>query len=412
MRRVAIGLLGLGTVGAEVARLLRSRAGPIGRRAGAEVALKRALVRDPAKARDVPIPDGCLTTDYRTVTDDPEIAVVVELLGGIEPARSAVLSALAMGKDVVTANKALLAEHGAELFAAARKAGRSVAFEGAVGGGIPIVGALGVGLAANRIASLSAILNGTCNFILTSMAREGLSYAEALRRAQRLGYAEADPTLDVDGTDTAHKLAILAQLAFGASVTTDLIPRRGIDTLQPADIQYADELGYTVKLLAVARDHGEDGLELGVAPRLVRRGTPLAEVAGPYNAVRVVGEPIGDALFYGQGAGREADCVGRPRRPDRRRQRPIGPDRPIAGPLARSGPPPGPLPLDGGPEPRLPPLHHRRPPRRHRRHRPDPRRPRRQHRQRHPARPRRRRPPRSPRPPGPDDSRLGRGRHS
>ena len=303
MRRVAIGLLGLGTVGAEVARLLRSRGGPIGRRAGAEIALKRALVRDPDKPRDVSIPEGCLTADYRTVTDDPEIAVVVELLGGIEPARSAVLAALAMGKDVVTANKALLAEHGAELYAAARKAGRSVAFEGAVGGGIPIVQALGVGLAANRITALSAILNGTCNFILTSMAREGLSYDEALRRAQRLGYAEADPTLDVDGTDTAHKLAILAQLAFGASVTTDLIPRLGIDTLQPADIQYADELGYTVKLLAVARDHGNDGLELGVAPRLVRRGTPLAEVAGPYNAVRVVGEPIGDALFHGQGAG-------------------------------------------------------------------------------------------------------------
>ena len=303
MKRVAIGLLGLGTVGAEVARLLQSRGGPIGRRAGSEVVLKRALVRDPGKGRDVPIPAECLTTDLRAVTDDPEIAVVVELMGGIEPARSAVLAALAAGKDVVTANKALLAEHGGEVFRAARRAGRSVAFEGAVGGGIPIVQALGVGLAVNRVTALAAILNGTCNFILTSMAREGLSYDEALRHAQSFGYAEADPTLDVDGTDTAHKLAILAQLAFGASVTTRMIPRRGIDTLQSADIQYASELGYTVKLLATARDHGELGLELGVAPRLVRRGTPLAEVAGPYNAVRVVGEPIGDALFYGQGAG-------------------------------------------------------------------------------------------------------------
>jgi homoserine dehydrogenase len=177
-----------------------------------------------------------------------------------------------------------------------------VAFEGSVGGGIPIVQALGVALAANQVQSLAAIVNGTCNFILTRMTEEGLPYDEALRQAQQLGYAEADPTLDVDGTDTAHKLAILAQLAFEANVRLDAIPRQGIDRLQLADLKYAGELGYTVKLLALAK-LSEAGLELRVAPTLVRRGTPLAEVRGPYNAIRVVGDAVGDTLFYGRGAG-------------------------------------------------------------------------------------------------------------
>ncbi|MBY0398244.1 MAG: homoserine dehydrogenase, partial [Thermoleophilia bacterium] len=205
-------------------------------------------------------------------------------------------------KDVVTANKALLAEHGPEIFAAARRHGRAVAFEASVGGGIPIVQALSVALAANQVQSVAAILNGTCNFILTSMAQAGLSYETALNQAQELGYAEADPTLDVDGTDTAHKLAILAQIAFGAGVPLPAIPRSGIDTLQAADVKYAAELGYTVKLLALAK-LSDAGLDLRVAPTLVRRGTPLAEVRGPYNAVRVVGDAVGDTLFYGRGAG-------------------------------------------------------------------------------------------------------------
>jgi homoserine dehydrogenase len=209
---------------------------------------------------------------------------------------------MAAGKDIVTANKALLAEHGPELFAQARKYGRAVAFEGSVAGGIPIVQAVGVALAANQIQCLAAILNGTCNFILTSMTRQGLSYATALGQAQELGYAEADPTLDVDGTDTAHKLAILAQLAFGASVTLGDIPRAGIDCLQLADIRYAGELGYTLKLLALAK-LSDAGLELRVAPTLVQQGTPLADVGGPYNAIRVVGDAVGDTLFYGRGAG-------------------------------------------------------------------------------------------------------------
>jgi homoserine dehydrogenase len=303
MQPVAIGLLGLGTVGAEVARLVEDREGAFSRRVGREVLLRRVAVRDPLKSRMICMPVDRLSTDPIVVASDPEVDVVVELMGGIEPARSALLAALGAGKHVVTANKALLAEHGAEIFAAARRYGRAVAFEGAVGGGIPIIQAIGVGLAANRFTSMAAILNGTCNFILSSMTRSGLSYAEALRQAQALGYAEADPRLDVDGTDTAHKLAILAQLAFGASVTTDLIPRQGIDTLQSADIRYAAELGYSVKLLAVARDHGEAGLELRVAPRLVRRGSPLAEVSGPDNAIRTVGMPVGSTLISGQGAG-------------------------------------------------------------------------------------------------------------
>ena len=223
-------------------------------------------------------------------------------MGGVEPALDYVLEALAAGKHIVTANKALLAEHGSKVFAQGRSAGRAVAFEGSVGGGIPIVQALGFALAANQVQSLAAIVNGTCNFILTRMTSEGLSYEEALRQAQQLGYAEADPTLDVDGTDTAHKLAILAQLAFEIEVRPDSIPRQGIDSLHLADLKYAAELGYVIKLLALAK-LSTPGLELRVAPTLVKRGRPLAEVGGPYNAIRVVGDAVGDTLFYGRGAG-------------------------------------------------------------------------------------------------------------
>jgi len=302
MERVAVGLLGLGTVGSGVARLLGEHGDRIARRAGRGVEIRRAVVRDPGRARGGSLGADRISTDPRSVLDDPAIGIVVEVMGGIRPTLGYLLDALASGKDVVTANKALLAEHGAELFAQARKHGRTIAFEGAVGGGIPIVQALAVGLAANQVQALAAIVNGTCNFILTAMSRDGLPYAVALARAQELGYAEADPTLDVDGTDTAHKLAVLAQLAFGASVTTADIPREGIDRLQPADLAYAAELGYAVKLLALA-ELSEAGLQLRVAPTLVRRGTPLADVEGPYNAVRVVGDAVGDTLYYGRGAG-------------------------------------------------------------------------------------------------------------
>ena len=302
MERVSVGLLGLGTVGTGVARLLHEQADRIARRSGRQVEIKWAAVRDPARVRECRLPAGRIVSDVGKVLDDPEVSVVVEVMGGIRPTLDILLEALTRGKDVVTANKALLAEHGPELFAQARRHGRAVAFEASVAGGIPIVQAIGVGLAANQVQSLAAIVNGTCNFILTAMTRDGLPYGRALARAQELGYAEADPTLDVDGTDTAHKLAVLSQIAFGANVTTEDIPREGIDRLQPADIAYAGELGYAVKLLALAK-LSDGGLELRVAPTLVRRGTPLADVAGPYNAVRVVGDAVGDTLFYGRGAG-------------------------------------------------------------------------------------------------------------
>jgi homoserine dehydrogenase len=302
MESVGIGLLGLGTIGAGVARLLDEESDRIARRAGRSLELKWALVRDPSRARNVPLSPRRILGDIRRILDDPEVDVVVEALGGTDHALEYVLSALEAGKDVVTANKALLAEHGREVFAHARRHGRAVSFEGSVAGGIPIVQALAVGLAANQIQALSAIVNGTCNFILTAMTQEGVPYEAALRRAQELGYAEPDPTLDVDGTDAAHKLAILAQLAFGANVRTADIPRQGIDTLQPADIKYARELGYTVKLLAQAK-LSDMALELAVAPRLVLEDTPLADVRGPYNAIRVVGDVVGDTLFYGRGAG-------------------------------------------------------------------------------------------------------------
>lgn len=302
MKRVLIGMLGLGTVGVGVARLLDRTNERIFRMTGKRVEIKSALVRDPGKLRHDALPKMNIVTDPRTILNDPEISVIVEAMGGIEPALSWTLAALANGKDIVTANKALLAEYGTEIFSQARRFGRSVSFEASVGGGIPIIQALNVGLSANNITSLSAILNGTCNFILTSMALSGVGYDAALADAQRLGYAEADPALDVNGTDTAHKLSILAQVAFGASVKTDQIPREGIDRLQSADLRYAGELGYSVKLLAIAKSF-EDHLELRVAPTLVKHGTPLAEVRGPYNAVRVVGDAVGDTLFHGRGAG-------------------------------------------------------------------------------------------------------------
>jgi homoserine dehydrogenase len=302
MQEANVGLIGLGTVGTGVVRLLLEHSDRIARRAGRAVRLTGVAVRDRSKPRAILLGDVRVTDDPERLIDTPEIEVVIETMGGVEPALHYVLRALAAGKHVVTANKALLAEHGDQIFAQARAARRAVAFEGSVGGGIPIVQAIGFALAANQVQSLAAILNGTCNFILTKMTREGLAYQDALGEAQRLGFAEADPTLDVDATDTVHKLAILAQLAFETDVRTERIPRQGIDCLHPADLKYAGELGYAIKLLALAKLSAV-GLELRVAPTLVKHGTPLAEVRGAYNAVRVVGDAVGDTLFYGRGAG-------------------------------------------------------------------------------------------------------------
>jgi homoserine dehydrogenase len=300
---LGIALVGCGTVGGGVARLLLEQPDRLAARAGRPLVLRRVVVRDLAKERVPCLPRTLLTGSLEDVLRDPQIQIVAELVGGVDWARRAVLALLEAGKDVVTANKALLATHGTEVFDAARRHGRAVAFEASVAGGIPIIAALTQGLAANQIMALQGILNGTCNFILTNMTEGGLTYADALAKAQRRGYAEADPAMDVDGTDAAHKLAILAQIAFGVAIPPERIARRGIADVDAADIRFAGELGYVIKLLAETFQ-GSEGLALHVSPVLLRQTTPLAQVRGAYNAVHVVGDAVGDTFYYGQGAGR------------------------------------------------------------------------------------------------------------
>lgn len=303
MEIVKVGIVGLGTVGTGVARLLREHGDRLARQAGRQVLLKHAVVRDPSRPRDIDLPPDMLSDDLRRITGDPEITVAALLVGGLEPARTMAIELLESGKDLVTANKALLAEHGTELFDRARELGRSIAFEAAVAGGIPIITNISQCLSANQITSLSGILNGTSNFILSQMDEQSWTFQEALAEAQRLGYAEADPTMDVDGSDAAQKLAILAHLAFGARVHWADIPRSGIDRLDPIDLRYAGELGYRIKLIAGAQ-LANDQLEVHVSPSLVRLGRPLAEVGQAYNAVKVVGDAVGKLFFHGLGAGR------------------------------------------------------------------------------------------------------------
>jgi len=302
MEKTKVGIVGLGTVGSGVAKLLLDHGDRTGRHAGRILWIEQIVVRDVNKPRDCNLPAGILSDDLRRITDNPEIKAVAHLVGGLEPARSIMLKLLESGKDVVTANKALLAEHGPELFDRARELGRSIAFEASVAGGIPIITNISQCLSANQIESLTGILNGTCNYILTQMSEHGADYAGALREAQRLGFAEADPTLDVDGSDATQKLAILAHLAFGSRVHWKDIPRRGIDQLDVEDIRYARELGYRIKLLAVAQ-LVNGGLELHVSPTLVKAGTPAAEVRGAFNAVSVVGDAVGPLFYHGLGAG-------------------------------------------------------------------------------------------------------------
>ena len=302
MEKTKVGIVGLGTVGAGVAKLLLDHGDRTARHAGRTLWLEEVVVRDVTKPRDAELPAGILSDDLSRITENPEIEVVAQLIGGLEPARSIMIELLKSGKDVVTANKALLAEHGPELFDTARELGRSIAFEASVAGGIPIIANISQCLSANQITSLRGILNGTSNFIVSQMEQHGTSYADAVSEAQRRGYAEADPTMDVDGTDAAQKLAILAHLAFGARVHWSEIPRVGIDTLDVADLQYAQELGYRIKLLAIAQ-LTDSGLELHVSPTLVRVGQPLAEVREAYNAVSAVGDAVGRVFFHGLGAG-------------------------------------------------------------------------------------------------------------
>ena len=302
MEKTNVAIVGLGTVGSGVARLLLDHGDRTARHAGRTMWLKKAVVRDLSRPRDVVLPDGVLTDSMQEVIDDKEITVVAQLIGGLEPARTIMLALLESGKDIVTANKALLAEHGAELFTRARELGRSIAFEASVAGGIPIIANISQCLSANQIGSLEGILNGTSNFIITQMAEHGASYDDVVVEAQRLGYAESDPAMDVDGTDAAQKLAILAHLAFGATVDWSQIPRTGIVGLDPEDLLYAQKLGYRIKLLAIA-NLAEDGLELSVSPTLVPVGTPLAEVRDANNAIEVIGDAVGPVFYHGLGAG-------------------------------------------------------------------------------------------------------------
>ncbi len=302
MEKTRIAIVGMGTVGTGVARLLLDHGDRLARHAGRVLWLEKAVVNDIRKPRNIELPDDVLTTDLNTVLDNPEIEVVAHLVGGLEPARTIMLQLLESGKDVVTANKALLAQHGEELFDRARALGRTIAFEASVGGGIPMIANISQCFSANQILSLRGILNGTSNYIITQMDEQGADYADAIRHAQQLGYAEADPTMDVDGSDAAQKLAILAHLAFGVRVNWRDIYRRGLESFQLADLQYASELGYRIKLLATAQLRGS-GLELHVSPTLIRKGRPLAEVRGAYNAITIVGDAVGDMFFHGQGAG-------------------------------------------------------------------------------------------------------------
>lgn len=299
-----IGILGLGTVGTGVAEILLD---PIGRHPLLkEIEIKRVGVRSLSKQRSVSLPEHCYTDDLKTIVDDPEIDLIVEVMGGIEPAKSLILQAIANGKHVVTANKAVLARHGHEIFTAAKSVGAYVMLEAAVCGGVPIIQALKQSLGANRITALTGIINGTTNYILSRMHQAGEDFAAILADAQKLGYAEADPTADVDGYDAADKIAILASLAFGDRIKLDQIYREGIRGITSTDIKCASELGFVIKLLAIARRNDFSPnvpLEIRVHPTLVPQNHPLASINGVTNAITVAGEPIGEVVFSGPGAG-------------------------------------------------------------------------------------------------------------
>jgi homoserine dehydrogenase len=302
MKEIKIGLIGFGTVGAGVVKILGENAPLIAQRLGGNVRLHKIADIDLKRDRGVQVPKEILTTDAEAVLTDPQIAICIELVGGIEPARTFILKAIEAGKHVVTANKALLALHGAELFAAAQNKGVRIGFEASVGGGIPIIRSLREGLVANRIISIFGILNGTSNYILTRMTQEGKGFREILKDAQRLGYAEADPTLDVEGTDAAHKLAILAALAFGIRVDFNDIFVEGIAHISPLDIQFSSEFGYRIKLLAIGKeDKGK--VELRVHPTMLPSHHLLSTVEGVYNAIYLSGDAVGPTMLYGQGAG-------------------------------------------------------------------------------------------------------------
>lgn len=298
---IKIGILGLGTVGCGVVQVLQQNAKDIQTRTHCDLQIKAILDRDLHRERDVS-GDFLLTDQPEEVLHDPEIDIIVEVMGGIEPARTFILDALKHGKNVVTANKDLIAVHGHELLDAANEAGKDLYFEASVGGGIPIIAALKESLSANKITHLLGIINGTTNYILTAMAEHGREYAEVLAEAQQLGYAEANPSSDVDGLDAARKLAILASIAFNSRVALNDVFVEGISKITREDLTYAAELGCTIKLLAVAK-HQDEGIEVRVHPAILPLTHPLASVNGVFNAIYVVGDAVGETMFYGRGAG-------------------------------------------------------------------------------------------------------------
>ena len=305
MKEIGVGLLGFGTVGAGVVECLQKNSDLIAERTGVRLVMRRIADLDLTTDRGVAVNRKIMTKDAQAVVMDGQVHIVVELIGGTTIARKLTLEALGEGKPVVTANKALLAEHGDELYDAAERYNADLLFEASVGGGIPIIRSLREGLAGNRIQQICGILNGTCNYILTRMENEQLPFDQVLREAQQAGYAEAEPSLDIDGLDTAHKAVVLATQAFGSPVHMDDVPVSGIRGINAIDIKYAAGLGYRIKLLAVIKHDGE-ALEVGVHPALVPHSHMMASVSHAYNAVLVRGDVVGETLYYGEGAGRAA----------------------------------------------------------------------------------------------------------
>ena len=302
MKKINLGLIGFGTIGTGVVRLLQESIDLIQNRLGAKLVLKKIADLDITTQRQVTVRKGLLTTDAKAILDDPEIDIVIELMGGYEPARSFMLEAIAKKKHVITANKALLATYGNEIFRAAEKAGVDIGFEASVGGTIPIIKTLKESLAGNQIKSIYGIMNGTSNYILSKMTDEGKSFKVVLKEAQELGFAEADPTFDIEGIDTAHKLAITLSLAYGKRVNYEDIYREGISGISQQDINFGRELGYRIKLLAIAIDRG-DTIETRIHPTMIPLDHLLANVNGNFNAFHFVGDASGTVFLYGQGAG-------------------------------------------------------------------------------------------------------------
>jgi homoserine dehydrogenase len=302
-KNVKVAIVGFGTVGAGVAKILLQNAESIETKMGVRLELAKVVDIDTKSQRPVKLPDGILTDDLNALLDDKSIEIAVELIGGTGAAKDIQLKLLQAGKDVVTANKALLAEHGSELYEAAHKNGRCIAFEASCAGGIPIISALRTGLAANNIEAMYGIVNGTCNYILSNMASKGRDFETALKEAQQKGFAEADPTLDISGGDSAHKLVILASIAFGYEIKLEDVHVEGIDSIAADDLRYGSEMGYKLKLLAIGKRQDNGKVSLRVHPSFIAEDHELATVDGSFNAVSVLGSAVGQVMFYGRGAG-------------------------------------------------------------------------------------------------------------